>query len=342
MLQGLCLLVFLAELNDLDVWATDIGNAYLKAEAQETVYIIAGPEFGGLEGHMLIIFKALYGLRTSGLCWHEHFADCLHDMGFQPCKAEPDIWMQCNGNIYEYNGIYVNDIAATAKNPKAITDLLQGKYQFKLKGTGPISFHLGCNFVWDEEETMYMSPRKYIKKLLGMYERIFGSKPKQNITLPLEKGDHPELDMSNELDPEGIKNYQLLNGALQWSISLGRIGITTTVMTMSGFRVALRKGHMEHVQCIISYLVKMKHAASRFRTEEPDFSILPDQQFDWAYTVYGHLEEVLSHDMPTPLEKLVTLTHYVDENLYHDLITRRSVTRTVTRILHLANKTPID
>jgi len=60
---------------------------------QEKVYIIAGPEFGELEGHTLIIFKALYGLRTSGLHWHERFADCLRDMGFYPCKAEPDIWM---------------------------------------------------------------------------------------------------------------------------------------------------------------------------------------------------------------------------------------------------------
>ena len=65
-LHGIRLLVFLAELNDLDIWATNIGNAYLEAETQEKVYIIAGPEFGELEGHMLIIFKALYGLRTSG------------------------------------------------------------------------------------------------------------------------------------------------------------------------------------------------------------------------------------------------------------------------------------
>jgi len=42
--------------------------------------------------------------------------------------------------------------------------------------------------------------------------------------------------------------------------------------------------------------------------------------------------------MPTPLGRFLTLTHYVDANLYHDLITGRSV----TGILHLANKTPID
>jgi len=95
---------------------------------------------------------------------------------------------------------------------------------------------------------------------------------------------------------------------------------------------------MKHVQHIISYLVKMKHAAITFCIEESNFSALPDQQFDWAYTVYGHIEEVVPRDFPTPLGRFVTLMHYVDANFYHDLITGRSV----TGILHLANKTPID
>ena len=55
-------MLFLAELNQLESWATDIGNAYLKAETSERVYIIAGPEFGEKKGCTLIIFKALYGL----------------------------------------------------------------------------------------------------------------------------------------------------------------------------------------------------------------------------------------------------------------------------------------
>ena len=79
-LRGLRMVIFLAELNGLDLWATDIGNAYLEAETKEKVYIIAGKEFGDLEGHILVIHKALYGLRSSGLRWHEILADCLRDM----------------------------------------------------------------------------------------------------------------------------------------------------------------------------------------------------------------------------------------------------------------------
>ena len=56
---------FLGELNDLDVMAADVGNAYLHAYTKEKLYTIAGPEFGELEGRILIIVKALYGLKTS-------------------------------------------------------------------------------------------------------------------------------------------------------------------------------------------------------------------------------------------------------------------------------------
>jgi hypothetical protein len=93
-LQGLRMVAFLSELNGLDLWTTDIGNAYLEAKTSELLFIVASPEFGDLEGYMLIIYKALYGLCSSGLRWHERFSACLRDMGFFPCKAEPDIWMR--------------------------------------------------------------------------------------------------------------------------------------------------------------------------------------------------------------------------------------------------------
>ena len=77
-LRGVRLVIFLAELNRLKVWQTDVGNAYLEAKTTEKVYAIAGPEFGEKEGHILVVNKALYGLKTrSGKRWHERFADVL-------------------------------------------------------------------------------------------------------------------------------------------------------------------------------------------------------------------------------------------------------------------------
>ena len=97
-LKGLRIMVFLLELNELNLWGTNIGNAYLEAFTSELVYIIVRAEFGDLEGCTLIIVKALYGPRTSGARWHESSADVLKDMNFVPSQNEPDIWMRENGS----------------------------------------------------------------------------------------------------------------------------------------------------------------------------------------------------------------------------------------------------
>ena len=65
-LRGLRTCLFISELDGMEPWATDIGNAYLEALTSEKVYIRVGPDFGDLEGHLLIIYKVLSGLKTSG------------------------------------------------------------------------------------------------------------------------------------------------------------------------------------------------------------------------------------------------------------------------------------
>jgi len=133
LLCGLCIVTFLAKLNGLHLWATNVGNAYLEALTEEKIYIMAGPEFKELGGHIFIIRKALYGLCTSALWWHEKFTDCLRSLGFEPSQAEPDIWMCRVDDHYEYVAVYVDDLAIAMKNPKAITDVLTSCHGFKLK-----------------------------------------------------------------------------------------------------------------------------------------------------------------------------------------------------------------
>jgi hypothetical protein len=82
----------------------------------------------------------------------------------------------------------------------------------------------------------------------------------------------------------------------------------------------------------------MRFASIRVRTEEPDFSDIPDPEYDWAYTVYGNSKELLPKDAPEPLGKYVTLSHYVDANLMHNITSGKLV----TGILHIVNNTPID
>jgi hypothetical protein len=337
-LPGLRLVTFISELNGLELWGTDIGNAYLESYTKEKVCFVAGGEFGELAGHTFMILKAQYGLKSSGRRWHERLFDVLISMGFKPSKAEEDIWMRDMGDHYEYIASYVDDLAIASRNPQAIIDALEGApNNFKLKGTGPMTFHLGCDYFRDADGTLCVGPRTYIDRMIAQYEALFGCKPKQNVSSPLEKNDHPELDDSELLDEDDIIKYQSLIGVLQWAITLGRFDIGTSVMTMSGFRVAPRQGHLDRVRRICGFLAKMKHGFIRIRTEEPDYSSIPEQHYDWSRSVYGEVKELIPDDIPTPKGKRVISTSYVDANLYHDLVTGRSV----TGVLHFVNQTPV-
>ena len=89
-----------------------IQREYLEAKTQEKLYVVAGPEPEELEGHILVIYKALYGLKSSGLRWSHKIHDIMLDMGFSPCKADLCVWLgkaKCTTK-YEYVVIYVDDL----------------------------------------------------------------------------------------------------------------------------------------------------------------------------------------------------------------------------------------
>ena len=288
-LRGLRMCIFLAELNGLEAYTTDIGNAYLEATTQEKVCVKAGPKFGNRAGHLLIIHKALYGLRSSGREFGDLLTSCFKELGFFPSKAEPEIFMRENDDIYKYVATYVDNLCLVIKEPESFLKQLQSQpYCFKLKGSGPMEFHLGCGFHRDEEGILCMHPRKYVDKMIVSYKQMFNQKPSTKGKSPLEENDHPELDTTEFLDMEYTEKYQSMIGSLQWIIAIGRWDIQTAVMTLSSFRAQPRKGHLERAKRIYSYVAKFRDYCIKFRVDEPDLSLFNNNiDLDWSKTIYG-------------------------------------------------------
>ena len=157
------------------------------------MYFIAGPEFGPLQGHTMIIVKALYGLRSSGLRYHKRFADTLRNLGSASARSDTDVWLKDCGTHYEYVCVYVDDLMIMSKNPRKFFDLLINIHGYKLKGVSEPSYHLGGDFYRDKDGTLAWGAASYITKILENYEQTFGEKPKQKGS-PMELGDHPEMD----------------------------------------------------------------------------------------------------------------------------------------------------
>ena len=153
-LQILCIALSLDEINGLKLGVDDVGSTYLEAIPNKKVYIIVGPEFGDLAGHKLIIYKALYGLHTSGARYHEKFVKTMKSMGFKPHKSDPYVWMCDAGDCYKFVCVNVDDLMAILKDPDAFFDSLQKDHNYKLKGLGDPEYHLGGSSFRDANGTL--------------------------------------------------------------------------------------------------------------------------------------------------------------------------------------------
>jgi hypothetical protein len=138
-------------------------------------------------------------------------------------------------------------------DPKSFMDTLQKKYNFKLKGTSPIDFHLGQSFSWNDDGEMEISAKRYFDKMIDTYVQLYGEKPRKALS-PLEQNDHPEMDDSPFLGQDETQQFQSLIGAMQWAVLIGRLDIVTAVMSLSSFRAMPRRGHLKRAKQIYGYL----------------------------------------------------------------------------------------
>ena len=99
---------------------------------------------------------------------------------------------------------------------------LQGILGHDLKGIGEPEYYIGAYIKYDEDQKCStVSTETYIKKFCDRIEKLTVNTLK-NYGLPLDAGDHPEMDNKDLLPPNNIYVYQMLIGSLQWSITPGR------------------------------------------------------------------------------------------------------------------------
>jgi hypothetical protein len=73
------IVMFLAELKNLELCASDIMNMYLEVHNEEQIGFIAGHEFGPLEVHALLKIKVLYGVWIYGAHYHDNFFNKVNE-----------------------------------------------------------------------------------------------------------------------------------------------------------------------------------------------------------------------------------------------------------------------
>ena len=92
---------------------------------------------------------------------------------------------------YKYVATYIDNLCMIMKDPQPLLDqLMAPPYNFKLKGSGELAFHLGCGFKRDNDGILCMDSGKYIDCMKEAYLQHFKTNPVQRQRSLLQKDDH--------------------------------------------------------------------------------------------------------------------------------------------------------
>ena len=310
---------------DMKVYAADISHAYIQANTTEKVYTRAGPEFRELEGQILIITKALYGLKSSGARFHIKLSQNIRDMGFTPIQADYDFYRRDMGEYYDYLAVIVDDLLIFSHNPQEIVDKFTKIYE--LKGVGTPEYYSGADIAYSvTHECWTLSAKTYITNVCEKIETLFHEKLK-GYGSPMEPGDHPELDDTDLLYGADITRYQMLIGCAQWAVTLGRFDIQYATNTLARYNTMPRAGHMKRAMRLFGYLKSYSRGTLYLDPSDPNLEGIAFVSNDWT-EVYPDAQEYLPENMPKPtsIYDPLHLVAYVDASHGYDEVTRRSVT----------------
>ena len=225
----------------------------MNAPCHEKIWFVAGPECGqALRGRVLKLVRALYGLKSSGASWRKMFKDFIeHKLGFKPCLCDSDMYYRYNKTAdgtpyYELLLVYVDDVLAISHDPGTIMERIGKTFEIKNDEYGPPTEYFGTNvemFTLDDGSRAWsLLSTSYVKNALETVTRLLAEDGRELKTGarshkgPLPHGYKPELDTTEECNPEHMSRYQQLIGrhSSRSSYNVPIPGITTR-RTLGGF-----------------------------------------------------------------------------------------------------------
>ncbi len=338
----------MAALNDLEILACDIQNAYLTADCRERVWVIAGPEFGSEAGKPMLVKKALYGLKSSGAAFRAYLAETLDAMGYRPSYADPDVWLRPaikpdGFEYYEYILCYVDDVLCISHDPKKSMKRIQEDFKLKDDKIEEPDVYLGATLSKMKLENgkycWTMSPEQYVKAAVTNVEEDLAKNGKRlpsKCVTPFSSNYAPWLETSPELKADGVQRFQELIGQLRWAVEIGRVDILLEVSLLSSYLAMPRVGHLKQAFHVFGYLKTHRKRKLAFDPAHPSIQENRFQQGDWT-EFYRDAKEAIPENMPKPRGNCMSTHCFVDANHAGDTETRRSQ----TGILLFCNTAPI-
>ena len=247
-----------------------------------------GTEFGQDAGKKAIIVHALYGLKSSGGSFSRQISDCMRNLGYTPCKADPDLWFKPEVQpddgfrYYAYVLLYVDDCLSIHHDAEASLHQLNEFFQMKIGSIGDPDIYLGAKLrkvqLPNGVHAWSMSASKYVQENINNAEEYLGKnfggrKLSKCVRSPWPTDYVSELNTTPELKPKLVSYYQSQIGILHWIVELGRVDIIKEVSLLASQMEQPHEGHLEAVFHVFAYLKKKHNARMVFDPTYPDIDM---------------------------------------------------------------------
>lgn len=277
-------LIAIAARFDLDLIQYDAVNAFVNAKLDRHILMKMPPGYRS-PGKILLIQKALYGLRESPLLWQKELTATLQDLGFKPVRHEP-CCMTKNGIIVFY---YVDDIVFACRKDKrqdvqrAVADL---KAHYDLTGGQDLQWFLGIEVIRDRKKRLiWLSQSSYLAKIANLVDDL-----DQRHETPMKKEALQPFDQRASIP--SIRRYQRKVGSILYAVVMTRPDTAFAISRLARFNSNPGPEHHRAADRALLYLLKTSSLALQFGQDDhflvasdASYADNPDRKSSQAYVM---------------------------------------------------------
>jgi hypothetical protein len=260
-------LVALAAAHGLKLYQADVPTAFVRSDLEEEVlmdppeipsdllHLLNNPTYFECDkDHLLLLNRALYGLKQSPRTWYKNIRTFLLSLGFVNSKADPCIFTLSQNGKFLVMGVYVDDLLyfGDPELIEIITSALKDKYN--ITEFGLASLFLGIRIDQSIDSQITLDQTAYISDFL---DGIGFTNPNFIVSTPLAQDYSRKLASSttdtNIQSPIGI-SYNEAVGKIMYAMVATRPDICAATGIASRFLQSPSNISWNIVMRILKYL----------------------------------------------------------------------------------------
>ena len=224
--------LLLSSIHGGDITAIDLDYAYLNVQCTEKMWFVGADECRENKSRFLLIVRSLYGLKSSGFLWISALEAALWEIWLKTMMADPKICIRAEirpdgYDYYEMLLVDFDDIMIVYNFGDDVARQIDNFYKINEGSQGLPTRYLGEDtekvYTKDGHGIWTTSSRSYITNAIETVDGFLLEDGKcyvfkYNDRNPFPSYYRPELDVTEELDPELLSWYLQLVGIFRWSV----------------------------------------------------------------------------------------------------------------------------